>query len=52
MAPWGDKGHRGRDDAQTPAVGEGVILRKQSVAMSLDKPQQGLLVDKGKAVGF
>ena len=52
MAPWGDKGHRGRDDAQTPVVGEGVILRKQSVAMSLDKPQQGLLVDKGKAVGF
>ena len=42
MAPWGDEGHRGGGGA----------LRKQSVATSLDKPQQGLLVDKGKPVGF
>ena len=26
MAPWGDEGHRGGDDAQTPGVVGGAVL--------------------------
>ena len=52
---WLPGGMRDTEVGMTPRLrgeGRGGALRKQCVATSLDKPQQGLLVDKGKPVGF